>query len=116
VLTSGGTTLTLRRSGGSFIANVTATWTGNDASGAAWVVKLDYAPGYDSTSWTFLTQGSELLNGVTSSVTGYVSNRYIELHIARATGAVVLTGQFPESSGTVNGDLMEFDAGGSLMR
>jgi hypothetical protein len=115
VLTGGGTTLTLRRSGGSFIANVTATWTGNDASGAAWVVKLDYAPGYDSTYWTFLTQGSELLNGVTSSVTGYVSNRYIELHIARATGAVVLTGQFPESSGTVNGNLMEFDAGGSLM-
>jgi hypothetical protein len=116
VMTDGGTTLTLRRNGLTFIANAAAIWTGKDASGAAWTVTLEYAPGYDSTYWTFLVQGSELLGGVTSDVTGYVSNRYIELHIARAGGEVVLTGQFPESSGTVNGDLMEFDAGGSLMR
>jgi hypothetical protein len=118
VLTNGGSTLTLRRDGGTFTANVaTSTWTGSDASGTAWVVNLDLATGYDTSEPTFLIQGSESLNGgAPSSITGYVSNRYIEFHIARSAGTVVLTGQFPVASGTVNGDLMEFDAGGSLMR
>jgi Tol biopolymer transport system component len=116
VLTGTGSTLTLRRSGGNFTANAAGTWTGQDPFRSFWLIQLGLGAGYDSTDQTFLIQGAELLNGVTSSVTGYVSVRYVELHIARATGTVVVTGQFPSSSGTVNGDSLLFGSGGSLAR
>jgi Tol biopolymer transport system component len=107
--------LTLRRSGGSFTASVSGSWTGSDANGAAWYVQLAQTASVASNQ-TFLVTGTELLNGITSPVTGYVSVRYVELHIARSGGTVVVTGQFASSSGSINRDAMSFTPSGNLAR
>lgn len=115
MLNGSGGSLTVRRSGGSFTASVSGSWTGSDANGAAWYVQLAQIASVASNQ-TFLVAGTELLNGITSPVTGYVSVRYVELHMARSSGTVVVTGQFPNSSGSVNGNAISFTPTGSLAR
>lgn len=115
VLNGSGGTLTLRRSGGTFTASVPGSWTGTDSTGAAWYVQFGRGTALASNQ-TFLLTGAELRNGITAPVSGYVSVRYVELHIARSSGEVIMKGQFPISSGNVNGDLITLDPGGSLAR
>jgi Tol biopolymer transport system component len=115
VLNGGGGTLTLRRSGGTFTANVPGSWTGTDPTSAAWYVQLSQVVNSLS-SQTFLLTGTELRNGVTAPVSGYVSVSYVELHIARSSGEVIIKGQFPTTSSAINADSITFNSGGSLVR
>lgn len=119
-----GATITVRRNrNDSFLPTLTGDWTGEDASGAAWQVRLDTEPPNSDFDATVLLVGSEVLAAAAAvPLTGYASIRYIELVIERADGDVVLTGTLePSAVPPAQGDpqvteTIVFDGGGSLRR
>lgn len=111
-----------------FLPALTGDWTGLAANGAPWRLTLatdpvNAFPLVDPGDATVLLTGSEIL-GAAAAVTllGYASVHYIELDIARTSGALRLTGRLqaganpplagqPQTTATIT-----FDGGGSLRR
>jgi hypothetical protein len=111
-----------------FLPALTGDWTGLAANGAPWSLTLatepvNAFPQVDPGDATVLLTGAETL-GVAAAVKllGYASVHYIELDIARANGAVHLTGTLqasatpaaagqPQTTATIT-----FNGGGALHR
>ena len=103
-----------------FLPTLTGDWTGKDANGADWALRLDTDPlNNDAFNATVLLVGTETLGPAAgTTLLGYASVRYIELDI----GALHLTGTLqagptppnagdPQVTATIN-----FKGGGSLQR
>ena len=103
-----------------FVPTLTGDWTGKDANGADWALRLDTDPlNNDAEDATVLLVGTETLGPAAgTTLLGYASVHYIELDI----GALHLTGTLqagptppkagnPQVTATIN-----FKGGGSLQR
>lgn len=110
-----GGTLTLRRTG-FFTADVSANWNGPDFNGQPWVIQLGIPPGYDEFEPSAWLIGTELRNGRTSRITGFVSVRSVQLRIERAGGTVTMNGEFPRAGAGTDGDTIRFGTTGAFVR
>ena len=102
-----------------FVPTLTGDWTGKDANGADWALRLDTDPLNDAGNATVLLVGTETLGPAAgTALLGYASVHYIELDI----GALHLTGTLqagptppnagnPQVTATIN-----FKGGGSLRK
>jgi hypothetical protein len=119
-----GASITVRRNeNDSFLPRLTGDWSGQDAAGAAWLLRLaTEPPGSDEA--TVLLTGSEMPGTAAEApLTGYASIRYIELTITRAggvqvrlTGVLEPTGKPPPPGEPQITETIRFDGGGSLTR
>lgn len=111
-----------------FLPALTGDWTGLDANGVPWKLRLatdpvNAFPLNDPGDATVLLTGIETL-GAAADVTllGYASVHYIELDIARAGGKVRLTGTLqpgpnpPQAGSSQITATIAIDGGGSLRR
>ena len=123
--TSGaGETIAVRRNeNDSFLPMLTGDWTGTDADGVAWQMRLDTEPANSDFEATVLLVGTELRGpSAAAPLLGYASVRYIELSIARASGNRILTGTLVPSSVAVPAgtpqvtETIAFSGGGTLRR
>lgn len=119
-----GASITVRRNqNNSFLPTLSGDWSGQDSGGVGWLLHLDTQPLNQDGDATVLLVGTEL-RGAAAAVPllGYASIRYIELSIARASGAVLLTGRLdpdptPPPAGTPQTTTtITWAAGGALRR
>lgn len=111
-----------------FLPALTGNWTGLDAGGLPWKLKLETDPKNlfpkdDPGDATVLLTGTETRGAAAAvSLLGYASVHYIELDIARASGNVRLTGVLqsasvaPPASQSPTTATIVFTGGGSLVR
>jgi Tol biopolymer transport system component len=112
--TTGTGSITLRRNGYFFPA-LLGNWTGT-AGGQPWLMQLGFAAGYDGSDSSSRVVGTELRDGRTSRVTGFLTVRHVRLIVERGGGTVTIDGEFPLNGTTVNADSINFGAQGSLTR
>lgn len=120
----GGAAITVRRNTNDrFLPTLTGDWSGQDASGLAWRLRLDTEPLNSDADATVLLVGTELRGGAAAvALQGYASIDFIELRIARAGGTAVLTGTLvpaaapPPAGEPQRTETIRFDGGGTLQR
>lgn len=114
-----------RNENDSFLPTLSDDWSGTDAQGRSWSMRLDTEPAFGDGEATVLLVGNENLDGgAASAVLGFASIRHIELTVLRNGAAVQLSGVLqpdPVLRSESNPDAqitgeIRFDGGGSLTR